>query len=102
MIREIDLRKKVFAFPYNFHNHKLFAERAIQICKPKNIPNLGNQPTFFTKSPGHDWLIDLFQVTNRFLRKAITFNFSLPKPVFLGNCMLVRDATVSRNFSPLK
>ena len=82
------------------HIHKLFAEIAIQISKPKNIPNSGNQPYFFTKSPGHDWHIgiDLFQVTNRLLGKAITLNIPLSKPVLSGNCMLARDPIVNHKF----
>ena len=92
--------KKVLYFP-SFHIHKLFAERAVQASKPKNIINLGNQPHFFTKS-GHDWFIDLFQITNRLLQKAITLNFPLSKPVCLGNYMLARDAAVSHKLLPIK
>ena len=95
-------KNKKFLYSPNFHIQKIFAERAIQTSKFKNNQNLGNQPHFLTKSPGHDWLIDLIQVTNKLLRKAITFNFPLSKPVSLGNCMLERDATVSHKFSPIK
>ena len=97
------LKSKKYLYSPIIHIHKLFADRAIQTSKPKNIPNFCNQPHFFTKSLGHDWLIDLFQRINRLsIRKAITLNFSLSKPVSLGNCMLSRDATVSHKFSPLK
>ena len=72
MIGEISFKNKKYLYFPGFHIHKLFAEMAIQTSKPNTIPNLGNQPYFFTKSAGHDWLIDLFQVTNMLLRKAVT------------------------------
>ena len=95
-------KNKKYLYSPSFHIHKLFTERAIQTSKPKIIQNLGNQPHFFSKSPGHDWLIDLFQETSRLLRKAITLKFPLSKLVSLGNCMLAKNATVSHKFSPIK
>ena len=47
-------------------------------------------------------LLIYFRYLNRFLRKAITLNSPSSKPVFLGNYMLARDATVSHKFSPIK
>ena len=102
MIGEIHLRtkKKVFVFrkrPYS----QVVCQKG-NLAKPINIPNFGNQPHFFTKSLGHEWIIDLFQGTNRLLRKAIALNLPLSKPVPLGSYMLSREATVSHKLSPTK
>ena len=84
MIGEINLRTKSICIPLSsiFTSYLLIETRS--------------------KSLGHDLLLDLFYGTNRLLRKAITPNFPLSKPVSLANCMLSRDATVSHKFSPLK
>ena len=65
-------KNKKYLHSPGFHIHKLFAQRAIWTSKCKNILEI-----FFTKSLGHDWLIDIF-------------------------CMLARDALVSYKFSPIK
>ena len=65
-------KNKKYLHSPGFHIHKLFAERAIWTSKCKNILEI-----FFTKSLGHNWLIDVF-------------------------CMLARDALVSYKFSPIK
>ena len=62
-------KNKKYVYCPSFHIHKLFANRTTQNFKPKIFLNLDNCPDFFIKSKGHDWLIDLFQVTNLHKKK---------------------------------